>query len=153
MIILVIGLIIIDIVSKLIVKKYLIVHKSIVIIKNFLNITYVKNTGAAWSIFDNNSLLVLIISGLVIGYIIYYLEKHKPSRKIEKIAYSFILAGALGNFINRLVYGYVIDFIDVKIFGYNYPIFNIADIFIVVGVLVLIIDTWRCNHDGVKSRR
>ena len=144
-------ILIVDIVSKLIVKHYLSLG-SISIINNFLNLTYVENTGAAWSIFDNNRYIVLVLSGMIIIGIIYYIFKEKPTRLISKIAYSLVLGGALGNFINRLYYGYVIDFIDVKIFGYNYPIFNMADIFIVVGVILLIYDTWRCNYGGKSTR-
>ena len=142
---------IVDIVSKLIVKHYLSLG-SISIISNFLNLTYVENTGAAWSIFDNNRYVVLVLSGMIIIGIIYYIFKENPTRIIVKIAYSLVLGGALGNFINRLYYGYVIDFIDVKIFEYNYPIFNMADIFIVVGVILLVYDTWRCNYGGKSTR-
>ena len=151
MLILTLIILIVDIVSKLIVKHYLTLG-SISIINNFLNLTYVENTGAAWSIFDNNRYIVLVLSCMIIIGIIYYIFKEKPSKIISRIAYSLVLGGALGNFINRLYYGYVIDFIDVKFFGYNYPIFNMADIFIVVGVILLIYDTWRCNY-GCKSTR
>ena len=65
--------------------------------------------------------------------------------KILKIGYGLILGGAIGNFIDRIVYGYVIDFIDIDIFGWNYPIFNLADMFIVVGVILVMIDAWRCK--------
>ena len=151
MLILTLIILIVDIVSKLIVKHYLTLG-SISIINNFLNLKYVENTGAAWSIFDNNRYIVLVLSCMIIIGIIYYIFKEKPSKIISRIAYSLVLGGALGNFINRLYYGYVIDFIDVKFFGYNYPIFNMADIFIVVGVILLIYDTWRCNY-GCKSTR
>ena len=153
MIILTVILLILDIISKMIVKKYLVYNESIVIIKNLLNITYVNNTGAAWSIFDSNTLLVLVVSGIIILGLIYYIYKNKPNNKVEKMLYSFVLSGAIGNFITRIIYGYVIDFIDMKIFGYDYPIFNLADIFIVLGVFGIVIYTWRCSHDGSRSRK
>ena len=144
---------IIDIISKIIIDKYLLVNKSIKIINDFLCITYVKNTGAAWSIFSSESVLVIIISSLIILGIILYLYKNRPKAKMEKIAYSLIMGGALGNFVNRLVSGYVIDFIDVKIFKYDYPIFNLADCFIVVGVTMLVVYTWRCENANKGGRK
>ena len=141
---------IVDIISKLIVKHYMILDNSVYVINNFLDLTYVKNTGVAWSIFANNKYFVLILSGIIIMGIIYYVYREKPTRKITKLAYALILGGALGNYVNRILYGYVIDFIDVKIFGYNYPIFNMADIFIVLGVILLVYDTWR-GENGVKG--
>ena len=143
--------VLVDIISKLVVRHYLPLDNSVSIIKDFLDFTYVKNTGVAWSIFDDNKYLVLILSGVIIFGIIYYIYKEKPSKFIAKLSYSFILGGAIGNFINRIFYGYVIDFIDIKIFNYNYPVFNIADIFIVLGVMLLICDTWRCSN-GKSSR-
>ena len=141
----------IDIFSKLLVKHYF-TFGSISIIRNFLSLSYVENTGAAWSILADNRYIVLLLSGVIIMGIIWYVYKEKPTRLLCKVAYSLILGGALGNFIDRLYYGYVIDFIDVKIFGYNYPIFNMADVFIVLGVILLIYDTWRCGRGGKSIR-
>jgi signal peptidase II len=138
---------VIDIISKLVVSNLMNVYDSVVIIKDFFYISYVRNTGAAWSIFSDNTWIVILFSMIIIAVIIVYIYKNKPKNNIEKIGYSLILGGAIGNFIDRIVYGYVIDFFDFYIFGYDYPIFNVADTFIVLGVIVLVIYTWRCK-DG-----
>ena len=143
---------IIDIVSKLFITNHIALGESIKIIDKFMYLTYVRNTGAAWSMFDNNRYFVLILSALIIIGFIVYILKNTPKNKLEKIAYAFILGGALGNFLNRFIYGYVVDFIDIKIFGYDYPIFNLADLFIVIGVIIFGLHSWRSN-DGNKSNR
>ena len=153
MILLVLIFLLIDICSKCIIDKYIALEESVKIFNNFIYITYVRNTGAAWSVFSSKTYLVLIISVLIIAGIIVYLYKNKPKNSLEKLAYSMILGGAFGNFFNRLVYGYVIDFIDIRIFGYDYPIFNLADIFIVLGVLLLIIYTWRYGNGNSGKRK
>ena len=155
MIILTIAFLVIDIVSKLVVSNFMVVNDSILVIKNFLYITYVKNTGAAWSIFSGETLGLIIVSLIIISFIIYYISKNKPSTKIEKIGYGMILGGSFGNLLDRIIYGYVIDFLDFNIFGYNYPIFNLADTFIVVGVFILIVCSIRENGDKneVRSRK
>lgn len=147
MMVLTILFLIIDIISKLVVSNLMNVNDSIIIVKNFFYITYVRNTGAAWSIFSEHTWFVIIISLVIICLIFLYVYKHKPKSKIELLGYSLVLGGALGNFIDRIVYGYVIDFLDFYIFGYNYPIFNLADTFILIGVMLLILYTWRCK-DG-----
>lgn len=139
--------ILLDMVSKYIVSRLLIVNESVMVIKNFFNITYVRNTGAAFSIFSGNTFLVMIVSFIIIIGIILYISKNKPSNKMEKVAYSLILGGAIGNFIDRIIYGYVRDFIEIDIFGWDYPIFNLADVFVVVGVILLVIATWRGRND------
>ena len=143
---------IVDMLSKIVVVKYIGLGESIEIINKFLYFTNVRNTGAAWSLFDNSRYFVLFISAIIIGLLIGYIIKNKPSNKLEKIAYGFILGGAIGNFANRLLYGYVVDFIDIRIFNYDYPIFNFADTFIVIGVVIFIVYTWRYN-DGNKGRK
>ena len=146
-IILTIVFFVLDIVSKLVVSNLMNVYDSIIIIKDFFYITYVRNTGAAWSIFEGETLGLVIVSLIIISFIIYYMCKNKPKSKLEKIGYSMILSGSFGNLFDRIIYGYVVDFLDFYIFGYDYPIFNLADCFIFVGVMLLIIYTWRCN-DG-----
>lgn len=141
-----------DMLSKIVVINYLELEESVKIINKFLYLTYVRNTGAAWSILSNNTYIVLSISLMIIIGIIWYIMRNKIDNIFEKIAYSLILGGAIGNFVNRLIYGYVIDFIDIKIFGYDYPIFNLADVFIVAGVILLIMYSWR-NSNGNNSKR
>ena len=152
MLILVVVFLIIDIVSKLVVSKLMDVNDSIIIIKNFFNITYVRNTGAAFSIFAGERWLLLMVSIIIISIIFCYVYKNKLKNKLEMLGYSMILGGAIGNFIDRIVYGYVIDFFDFYIFGYDYPIFNMADTFIFIGVLLLIKCMWRCR-DGNQGNR
>ena len=145
-----IAFLVIDIVSKLLVSILMVVNDSILVIKNFFYITYVRNTGAAWSIFSGETLGLIIVSLIIISFIIYYISKNKPSTKIERAGYAMILGGSFGNLLDRIIYGYVIDFLDFNIFGYDYPIFNLADSFILVGVILIIIYTWRCEN-GNKS--
>lgn len=136
----------IDISSKYIISKIVTLGNSIDIIKNFLRISYVKNTGAAFSILDGNTLFVTIIGIVIIIMIIWYLYKNKVNKMIDKIGYSLILGGSIGNLFDRVCYGYVRDFIDIQIGEYNYPIFNLADSFIVIGVILLLISAWRDKH-------
>lgn len=136
----------IDISSKYIISKIVTLGNSIDIIKDFLRISYVKNTGAAFSILDGNTLLVTIIGIVIIIMIIWYLYKNKVNKMIDKIGYSLILGGSIGNLFDRVCYGYVRDFIDIQIREYNYPIFNLADSFIVIGVILLLISAWRDKH-------
>lgn len=135
----------IDLVSKIIIKEKLFLGQSIKVINNFFNITYVRNTGAAFSILSKHTYLLVFVSIFIITLVLYYINKNKPKTKIEYISYSMILGGAIGNLYDRIVYGYVIDFLDFNIFGYEYPIFNLSDSFIFVGVFILIIHIWRCK--------
>lgn len=142
---------VVDVIVKLLVKNYMIVNESIKIIDKFFYLTYVKNTGAAWSIFSGKQIFLIIITLLVITGLIIYLYKKKEYKNIEIIGYGLLLSGAVGNLIDRILYGYVIDYLDFYIFNYNYPVFNIADCCIVIGIMVLFISSWRDEY-GVYSR-
>ena len=138
--------IIVDVVIKIIVSRYITLYDSIVLIPNFFAITYVRNTGAAFSVLENNRILFIVI-GLVALYLIYrYLIRDKSLNKLSIISYSMLLGGIIGNMIDRIVYGYVIDYLSFNIFRYNFPVFNLADTFIVVSVILIII------NEGVISR-
>lgn len=147
MILLTIIFLVVDIVSKFYVSNNLSVNESIEVVPEFFYITYVKNTGAAWSILSGKTWLLVIVSLIIISFICGYIYKNKPKSKLEIVGYSMVLGGAIGNFIDRVIYGYVIDFFDFVICGYDYPIFNMADSFILMGVVLLVIYTWRCK-DG-----
>lgn len=135
MIIIIVILILLDRITKILVIDI----DSIKIIDRFLYITYAKNTGMAFSLLNDRTWIIIVLTVLIISYIIYYLVKHKPKNRLSVISYSLILGGALGNLLDRVFYGYVIDFIDVYIFGYDYPIFNLADSFIVIGIILLLL--------------
>lgn len=145
-IILSIIFIIIDQLSKIIVVNNLTNNKSIEVIKSFFYLTYTNNKGAAFSILTGRRILLILVALIVIGVLIYYVRKNKIEGKVNKIALSLVIGGSIGNLIDRILRGAVIDFIDVKIFGYNFPIFNLADTFIVIGVFLLVIEMFRKEH-------
>lgn len=108
------------------------------IIPNFLYFAYVENTGGAWSILSNATWLLAIISIIAVVGITYYLFKKKPDMHYF-ISMCLIVSGGAGNLFDRIIYGAVVDFIETFPFGYSFPIFNVADIFIVCGSIYLII--------------
>lgn len=136
----------VDLISKIVIENLLYLGQSIKVINNFFSITYVRNTGAAFNILSEHTWLLVVISFLIIILIGVYIYKNKPKTKIEYISYSMILGGAIGNLYDRVVNGYVIDFLDFNIFGYEYPIFNLSDSFIFIGVVILIIYMWRWKN-------
>ena len=131
-------IILLDQIVKLLITHNLVVGESIKIINNFFYITYVNNSGAAWSILTGNRILLIVITLLVLFIIYKYLIKNKKLQKIEQIIYGLLVGGVIGNLIDRVVRGYVIDYLDFYIFNYDYPIFNIADAAIVIAVILLI---------------
>ena len=129
---------ILDQVSKSIVEIFVNLNESVMVIKNFFYITVVHNTGGAWSIFSNHSYLFIIASVIAIILLIKFMFGFKNNLR-NNIAFACLFGGIFSNLADRIFLGYVRDFLDFKIFGYDYPIFNIADIAIVLGVLLLIV--------------
>lgn len=120
---------------KYIVNKFMDVNEIIKIIPNFFNIFYVRNTGAAFSILENNTLLIIVVSVIFIIILDYYIKKEKQFTKLSVIALGMIMGGIFGNLMDRIIYHSVIDYLSF----FNFPIFNLADIGITVGVGLLII--------------
>lgn len=126
-------------------SKYLITQnlfdgvKEIVLIKDFFNITNVKNYGAGFSILQNQTIFLIVVTFIALGFVTYLLLKSKNSESLNRVCYILIIGGALGNLIDRLTLGYVIDFLDFYIFGYDFPVFNLADSFLTIGCILLII--------------
>ncbi len=138
------------------ITKWLIVSKmhfgeSITIIENFLYITSHRNRGAAWGILQGQMWLFYVITLVVIIALIYYLQKAAKGKWLLGVSLSFMLGGAIGNFIDRVIRKEVVDFIHTFIFGYNFPVFNIADSALVIGVILLMISMLRDERESKEK--
>lgn len=119
------------------ITKAILIGKNITIIPNILNFTYTENTGVAFGIGSSNLILIIIVNIVVLGIIIKFIKERKEQVNFSiLISLILILSGGIGNLIDRIVRGYVIDFIDVNLF--NFPNFNIADISISIGIISLV---------------
>ena len=132
-----IFLIILDFISKLLIINFLKVD--LFLIPNFLYLTFVTNTGTFWGLFSNINIFFMILSIIVLSLLIYIITVKTTLNKLNTILYSLVISGIIGNLIDRIIRGYVVDFIGIKMFNYNFPIFNFADIYIVIGVLLFIL--------------
>lgn len=142
-----------DQISKVLISSYLKLNESITIIKNFFNITLNNNYGAAWGLFENNTKFLIIISIIAIIILIRFSYSFINNTR-NNIAFSILLGGIAGNLADRVCLGYVRDFLDFRIGSYNYPIFNLADSFIVVGVMLLIFAILKGeDKNGSSSKR
>ncbi len=128
----------IDQYSKFVVIQNMDLGEKIVLIENFFSITHVRNYGAGFSILQNATVFLSTVSILAICILIYMLLHEKKLSLVSKTAYLLIISGAMGNLIDRVMKAYVTDFLDFLIFGYDFPVFNIADSFITVGCFLLI---------------
>ncbi|YAR63294.1 lipoprotein signal peptidase LspA [Bacillus cytotoxicus] len=131
----------IDQLSKWFIVKNMELGASIPIIDNVLYITSHRNRGVAWGILENKMWFFYIITVVFVGFIVFYMKKYAKTDKLLGISLGLILGGAIGNFIDRVFRQEVVDFIHVYIFSYNYPVFNIADSALCIGVVLIIIQT------------
>lgn len=130
-------LLLLDQISKILVMNLLNFGDSIKIIPSFFYLTRVENDGAALNILSGNTILLITISLAALLYVLKLLKDLKIVKKIQLITYTLLLSGIIGNILDRIIYGKVIDFIDIYIFSYNFPVFNLADTFIVLGTILL----------------
>lgn len=137
-----------QIVKQVIIKNIL--NSSIEVIKGVLNFTYVENTGGAYGIGSNNILIFIIINIIILGILMKFaISKREEIDTISLIAISLIIAGGMGNLVDRVARGYVVDFIDINP-TLKYPVFNIADIFVVTGCIVIAIEL---IYRTIKSKK
>ncbi|MBA2174247.1 signal peptidase II [Halobacillus locisalis] len=136
------AIIIIDQITKWVVVTRMDLGQSIPVIENFLYWTSHRNQGAAWGILQGQMWFFYIVTVVVIGFVIYYMQQYGKESRLAGVALALILAGAIGNFIDRVFRKEVVDFADTLIFGYDFPIFNVADSSLVVGVALVMIATF-----------
>ncbi|MFR4477864.1 MAG: signal peptidase II [Fusobacterium sp.] len=138
-IILVAILIALDQVSKYIIDNNFFEGDTLGVITDFFHITYVKNRGIAFGMFQGKLDIISVATVIAVIAIIYYLYKDRNKMPIlEKIGFNFILAGAIGNMIDRVARGFVIDMIDFR--GIWAFVFNLADVWINIGVLLILLE-------------
>ena len=133
------AIILIDQLSKFFVRANFQLNQTIPIISNIFHLTYINNTGAGFGILKTQTLILIFVSIAVIGIIFYNFDRIKNNETLLQILAGFVLGGTIGNLIDRLAYGHVIDFLDFQI----WPIFNFADSFVTIGVIGLIIYLWK----------
>lgn len=146
--IIILGLIL-DRITKVWALNVLTKVSEIPIIKGFFSFAYLENRGAAFGIFQNKLIFLSLITLIIMGGIVFYLFKYKPTSKILRISLSLIVCGAIGNFIDRVWYKYVVDFIMLHYKDvYYFPTFNVADMCVVIGTMLLIIYMIKEDNDG-----
>lgn len=119
---------------KIIISHNMKLNTSITIIPNFFSIFYVKNTGAAFSILEDNTIILILISAIFIVLLHRYIKQEKNFTKLSVISLGMIMGGIFGNLIDRIIHHSVIDYLSFNVLEYNFPVFNLADIGITVGV-------------------
>lgn len=136
----IVGLIVffVDRITKILVSNFFELDVRNKIINKFFYITNCHNDGAAFSMLSGNISFLIFISLLVIIIIYKMIKDRKDISKLMTISFGLLLGGILGNLFDRIIYGYVIDFLDFTIFNYDFAIFNIADACILVGALLYI---------------
>ena len=129
-----------DQIVKIIVNNCMTLYDEIKIIPNFFSIYYVKNTGAAFSILENNTTFLIFLTVIFILIIHKYIKNETNITKLSSISFGLILGGMFGNLIDRIIHAGVIDYLSFEFFSYGFPIFNIADIGITLGVSIMLIE-------------
>lgn len=142
--------ILIDQITKLLACMYL---KNIEVIHGFFDLTYVENTGGAWGILDNNRIILVGVSVLTLLIIQKYMNSEIEISKLSSISYGLLLGGIFGNLFDRIFRGFVVDFFHFTFGGYHFPVFNIADSLIVIGIILMAIEIIVGGSNENKSRK
>jgi len=132
----ILGILILDRITKYMAVEHLHKMDTFPIVEGVLHLTYAENTGAAFSILTGRQDLLIVVTGMVIVVMCYFFWREKKHMSaFANIAMSMVIGGAIGNWIDRIMFDYVIDFIDFRLI--DFAIFNVADSFIVVGAVLL----------------
>ncbi len=148
--------------AKLVVSRAVELYGSRTVIPGFFNLTRIHNRGAIFGAFNqsNNTAVFVALTAasvLALGLVVFYFFKTPASDRLMKVSLSLILAGALGNLLDRFLRGYVIDFLDLHIGGAHWPFFNVADSCITIGAVLMVVIFFRrkpeCTPSSSSSAR
>lgn len=142
-------IIILDQFIKYLIQANIDLNHTIPIIDGVFHITYIQNTGAAFSILQNQTMLLIVMPFIITIIVLFYiLKKRKTEHWALLLSMSLIAGGGIGNLIDRIAYGYVVDFFDFRVF----PIFNVADISVCVGCGLLVIYMFLLEPKLIKDK-
>jgi len=144
--------IIIDQIIKILISTKMKLNAEIEVIPNFFSIVFVKNKGAAFSILQDQKIFLVIISLLVLFFLNRYIDKNKIFNKYSIISLGFIIGGIIGNLLDRLIQDGVIDYLSFQISKYFFPVFNLADSFIIIGIILMLISIIKEEKEEVPVK-
>ncbi|MGE4544620.1 MAG: signal peptidase II [Pedobacter sp.] len=143
--------VVVDQVTKWLIVQNFRMHEALPVIPNFFDLVYVRNKGAAFGILADTGFRVpflLTTTMVAVVFLVWFYRQLKPEQVLSRSALSMVLGGAVGNLIDRLRLGEVIDFLDVHWFQHHWPAFNVADSAICVGVGMLLLAQWRDSRQS-----
>jgi len=153
-----IGVVVLDQVTKLAVRSTFALGDEKILIPGFFSLRFVRNTGAAWGAFQGGTVWLILFSFVMLGVLLVFRRHFFHTDRISRLAMGLILGGILGNLVDRIHLGYVVDFLDFHITNHHFPAFNVADSAICVGVAVYFVihmffepDTETGNAKGGKT--
>lgn len=145
-----------DQVTKAMVRAGVPLHDDVVVIPDFLDLTHVRNSGAAFGVlnavdFPFKAAVIATVAAVALVAIAAYAARLAPGQRLARIGLAFILGGAVGNLIDRIAFGYVLDFVDAYWHSYHFWAFNVADSAITIGVVVMVLDMLGLGSDVSKT--
>lgn len=151
-----VGIVVLDQVTKAIVRARVPLHDDVEVVRGMLDITHVRNSGAAFGLlntidFPFKSAAIAVVAAVALVAIAAYAARLAPGQKMARIGLALILGGAVGNLIDRIVLGYVVDFVDVYWRSYHFWAFNVADSAITTGVAVMVLDMLGLGSHASKT--
>jgi signal peptidase II len=147
------GLTWLDQATKIWVRTDFALSESRPVIEGFFKFSYLRNPGAAWGMFSGHSMWLTLLSFIMLALVVLFRRSFLSDTWEHRIALGFMSGGILGNLMDRVRWGYVVDFLDFRIFGYPWPVFNVADSAICIGVGLYIVSSfWMKAHPLHESR-
>ena len=151
-IILFVVILALDQVTKFAAASSLSLQQRFTIIPGFFHLTYIENRGAAWSMLEGKMWFFYIVTVIALVAMVLFYRNQEPSNVWIQIALVLMMSGTVGNFIDRLCLHYVRDFLDFIILGYDFPVFNIADSALCIGVFLIIADVLMENKRALSGK-